>query len=109
MAEKLVCIDDKFEPWVYDLYKQLPKKGVVYTLREVRPGRSKPEFALDDDAKLRMVAAQPDASILLEELTNDIDPYSSVKQELGFKVERFAPYEEVEEHATTSVEEFVPA
>ncbi len=90
-GEKVACIDDKFEPWVYDLYRALPKKDKIYTVRAMRSGRSNPRFVVNDDAEIKLTGAEFDILVLLEELINDDDPHSSVKQELGFRAERFAP------------------
>lgn len=90
-GQQVVCIDDQFDPWVYDLYKSLPKKDQIYTVRALRAGRSNPKFAVNDDAEIRLADAQFDILILLKELLNPDDPHSSVKQELGFRSERFAP------------------
>lgn len=80
-GEKVVCINDKWEPWVFDTYNQLPKKGEIYTIRALRPGRPN----LDGGAAV--------LTLLLEELQNDPD-YSHVGgDELGFKASRFAPLE----------------
>ena len=101
-GQQVACIDDDFEPWVYDLYRALPKKDHIYIVRSVRMGRSKPEFALDDNADIKLVGAEFDILILVEELINPDDPHSTTKQELGFRAERFAPLleetEEFEEH-----------
>ena len=98
-GEKVVCVDDKFEPWVFDLYRSLPKKGNVYTIRAVRSGRSKPKFGIDEEsAEIKMTDAEFDLLVLLEELKNPNDPHCNVEQELGFVSERFAPMlEEAEE------------
>lgn len=96
VGQKVVCIDDTFAPWVYDLYKSLPKKNDTYTVRAVSPGRSQPKFAVNDDAEIKLTDAQFDVLILLEELRNPDDPHSTVKQELGFRAERFAEMEEEE-------------
>ncbi|MBL9130684.1 MAG: hypothetical protein JNG86_05765 [Verrucomicrobiaceae bacterium] len=100
-GQKVVCINDEFAPWVYDLYRALPKKDKVYTVRAVGAGRSNPKFAVNEDAEIKMTDAEFDLLILLEELLNPEDPHSSVKQELGFRAERFAPMleEDVEEEA----------
>jgi hypothetical protein len=90
-GQKVVCINDQFEPWVYDLYRALPRKDSVYTVRAMSAGRSNPKFAVNDDAELKMVDAEFDILLLLKELQNPDDPHSSVKQELGFRSERFAP------------------
>jgi hypothetical protein len=100
-GQKVVCINDEFEPWVYDLYRSLPKKDHAYTIRSVAIGRSNPKFEVNDDAEIQMTDANYDVLVLLEELINPEDPHSSVRQELGFRGERFAPLasEYVEEEA----------
>ena len=95
-GQRVVCINDDFEPWVYDLYRSLPKKDSVYTVRSVGMGRSNPTFAVNDDAEIKLTGAEFDFLILLKELLNPDDPHSSVKQELGFRAERFAPLQEDE-------------
>lgn len=95
-GQRVVCIDDDFEPWVYDLYRALPKKDQVYTVRAVRAGRSNPRFDITEEAELKLTGAEFDILILLKELINPDDPHSSVKQELGFRAERFAPLQEDE-------------
>lgn len=94
-GQKVVCIDDQFAPWVYDLYKALPKKNETYTVRAVAPGRSNPTFAFDDEARMVMTGAEFDIVVYLEELYNPDDPHASIKVELGFKGERFAPLTEI--------------
>lgn len=93
-GQRVVCVDDDFAPWVFDLFKALPKKDGVYTVRAVRPGRSNPNFVVDDDANLTIGYAEFDLLLLLEELVNPNDPHSSIEQELGFRAERFAPLQE---------------
>ena len=93
-GQHVVCIDDSFEPWVFDLYSSLPKKNSTYTVRAVKSGRSNPQFVVDDDANLSIGAAEFDILILLNELHNPDDPHSSIQQELGFRAERFAPMQE---------------
>ncbi|HCN30424.1 MAG TPA: hypothetical protein DIT64_17125 [Verrucomicrobiales bacterium] len=108
-GQKVVCINDQFDPWVYDLYRALPRKGRAYTVRAVRSGRSNPVFSLNDDAEIKLTGAEFDILILLEELQNPDDPHSSVKQELGFRSERFAPLETDEEEAGEEAGELVGA
>lgn len=93
-GQRVVCINDDFEPWVYDLYRSLPKKNKVYTVRSIGVGRSNPKFGLTEDANLQIQSAEVDFLLLLKELSNPNDPHSSVTQELGFRAERFAPLEE---------------
>lgn len=79
VGDQVVCINDTWDPWVFDTYDQLPKKGEIYTIRAVRPGRPN----LDGGAAV--------LTLLLEELQNDID-YSHIGgDELGFRANRFAP------------------
>lgn len=96
VGQRVVCVDDDFAPWVYDLFTALPKKDKVYTVRAVSVGRSNPKFVVNDDAEIQMTEAEFDLMILLEELNNPNDPHSSVEQELGFRSERFAPLQEEE-------------
>lgn len=93
-GQRVVCVDDAFDPWVYDLYQALPRKNDIYTVRALGIGRSNPQFALDEDAQLRVLGADPDLLVLLEELHNPDDPHSTIQQELGFRAERFSPLEE---------------
>lgn len=80
-GDKVVCINDKWEPWVFDTYNQLPKKGDIYTIRAVRAGRPN----LDGGAAV--------LTLLLEELQNDVDFTHVGGDELGFRASRFAPLE----------------
>ncbi len=106
-GQKVVCINDQFEPWVYDLYTALPKKDRIYTVRSMAAGRSNPKFSVNDDAEIQLTDAEFDILLLLKELQNPDDPHSSLKQELGFRSERFAPLqtdsEEEEESAFIGV------
>lgn len=84
-GQKVVCINDTFSDLVRKLYRELPVKGVTYTIREVFLGREK------------VVKAGDSATIglLLVELTNPRDFIHKGGQELGFNSERFAPLEEL--------------
>jgi len=91
-GQKVVCINDTFPLSIRTLYKELPVKGDMYTIREVFLGREKIVRGGDSAT----------VGLLLHELTNPPDPYHNGKQELGFSSERFAPLtelpdEEVEE------------
>jgi hypothetical protein len=84
-GQKVVCINDTFPPFIVALYKQLPVKGDVYTIREVFLGREKIVRGGDSAT----------VGLLLEELKNPPDPFHQGKEELGFSSERFAPLEEL--------------
>jgi hypothetical protein len=100
-GEKVVCINDTFEPLHRKLYRELPKKGEIYTIREFSLGRTR-TGAIDPGISYRL---------LLEEISNDLDPYmeETLAEELGFRSDRFAPLasleeeEEVEEQMTTAI------
>ncbi len=102
-GQRVACIDDQFDPWVYDLYKELPKKDSIYTVRGMSSGRSNPEFGVGDDAKIHIKSVDFDILLYLEELQNPNDPYSSREVELGFRAERFAPLQEDLEENEESV------
>ncbi len=104
VGQKVAAINVDFQPWVYDLYKNLPKKNSIYTIRAMRTGRTAPKFDLDPETcDLKMVGAEFDILVLLEELINPNDPHSNVEQELGFRSDRFAPLLEETEEAEDGV------
>ncbi|MCR6655231.1 MAG: hypothetical protein NVV63_05295 [Opitutus sp.] len=95
-GQKVVCINDTFPQIILALYKQLPVKGQVYTVREVFLGREKIVRGGDSAT----------VGLLLEELKNPPDPFHQGQQELGFSSERFAPLEELpDEEAESAAEE----
>ncbi len=84
-GQRVVCINDTFTDFVKSVYKELPVKGVTYTVREVFLGREKVVKGGDTAT----------VGLLLVELINPPDPYHVGKEELGFSSERFAPLEEL--------------
>lgn len=83
-GQRVVCINDTFAAPVRRLYRQLPVRGVTYTIREVFLGRE----------RVRSAGDSATVGLLLEELVNPEDPFHVGSQELGFSSERFAPLEE---------------
>lgn len=97
-GQKVVCINDQFEPWVYKIYAEVPKKDSTYTVRDVYIGK---QDLKDKDGG--------SVGITLKEIRNPIDPTcKSGPQELGFNSERFAPLEELDSEIE-NVEELVEA
>lgn len=92
-GDRVVCINDDFQPWVRDTYDQLPVKGKVYTIREVNMGRKNLGKPTDSEIVVKL---------LLEELQNGIDFSHSGGEELGFDSVRFAPL--LEESAEEEME-----
>jgi hypothetical protein len=94
-GQKVVCINDTFNDFIRAIYKQLPVKGVTYTIREVFLGREKVVKGGDTAT----------VGLLLEELVNPPDPFHAGQQELGFTSERFAPLEELPDEEAEEKEE----
>jgi len=84
-GQKVVCINDTFPEIIRAIYKELPVKDNIYTIREVFLGREKIVKGGDTAT----------VGLLLEELTNPPDPFHQGEQELGFSSERFAPLNEL--------------
>jgi hypothetical protein len=95
-GQKVVCINDTFTPPIRALYKQLPVKDNIYTVREVYLGRE----------KIVKGGETATVGLLLEELKNPPDPFHQGEQELGFSSERFAPLNELPDEEA-AVEEVV--
>jgi len=98
-GQKVVCINDDFSATVRHLYRQLPVKDEVYTVREVTIGRAKVTSSAGGGNDISYL-------VLLEELHNPDDPYmhENAGQEMGFRSDRFAPLEEVSEEAEAEEE-----
>jgi hypothetical protein len=90
-GQKVACINDDFSPTIRHLYKQLPRKDEIYTVREVSIGRAQVTSAAGGANDVSYL-------VLLEELHNPDDPYmpEGAAQEMGFRSDRFAPLEENE-------------
>jgi hypothetical protein len=80
-GQKVVCVDDKFPLGIEKLYTALPREGETYTVRDIVPG-------CDFNAEPGEVA------VYLIELRN---PANKLGIERGFKAERFAPLDTIEE------------
>jgi hypothetical protein len=82
-GEKVVCVNDDFQPIHRTIYRALPRRDVVYTVRDCTLGRTRTGGADKGHSYL----------VLLVELVNGPDPYMdpSSAEELGFKSDRFAP------------------
>lgn len=96
-GDRVVCINDDFQPWARDTYDQLPVKDRVYTIREVNIGRKNLSSPSDSEIVIKL---------LLEELQNAIDFSHAGGEELGFDSTRFAPLlEDYDEEAKEEVVE----
>lgn len=99
-GQKVVCINDTWATWVLSLYKNLPVKGSVYTIRDVGIGRVMPNAPRKEDNKIIMDGGDEEITVTLVEIVNPPDPFHIDHQELGFNSNRFAPIEKTktEEH-----------
>jgi len=75
IGQKVVCIDDQFDPLIAQFYHKFPTKNTIYTIRDIRPGIS-PNCETGE------------VSVTLDEIYN---PSSKFGIERGYKAERFAP------------------
>lgn len=111
-GSKVVCVDDVFPAWARQLYTALPVKGKIYTVRSMAPGRGEPLRIVDGKlVKNGAGDTYPEVHLLVEELHNPPDPFCA-GTELGFKAERFAPIDELENEdscaETEAMGAFVP-
>lgn len=76
-GDKVICINDTFPEGIEKFYSALPKKGNVYTIREVQLGIS-----------LNMEPGQVCLNLVgIQGRDSDCPPYP----EAGFNAERFKP------------------
>ncbi len=97
-GDKVVCINDDFDPEFVSAYNYLPTKDEIYVIREVGIGRTHP--------------TSPNSAVsykvTLVGMVNPPDPSRpSNPEELGFRSDRFAPLldKETGEELRTGVEE----
>lgn len=98
-GQKVACIDDQFPLGIDKLYTALPRKDVIYTIRDLIPGVS-------------LSNSEGEVAVYLVELVNPANRHGI---EYGFNAERFAPLEtdedalEEEVFAEQEEPELVPA
>jgi hypothetical protein len=102
-GQKLACINDDFSATIRRLYRQLPRKDEIYTVRDVRIGRLNVTSGAGGDNTISYL-------VLLEELHNPDDPYmrEGAGEEMGFRSDRFAPLEELADTEFAGEEEAIP-
>ncbi|HEY1769169.1 MAG TPA: hypothetical protein VGG02_02790 [Chthoniobacterales bacterium] len=95
--QKVVCVDGRFPLGIEKLYGELPKEGNTYTIRDVVPG-------------VGLTGDEGEVAVYLCEITGPLNAHGI---ERGFRAERFAPLETVEETAEeelfAGLPEFAPA
>lgn len=80
-GQKILCLNSAFPLEVKRQYLQLPREGLVYTVRSCYVGRSRAGEA-------------GEIGVLLDEIHNPLDVRvkGKLKPELGFSAERFQDY-----------------
>jgi hypothetical protein len=95
--QKVVCIDGKFPLGIERLYAELPKEGSTYTIRDIVPG-------------VGLTGEEGEVAVYLIEIKGPLNAHDI---ERGFRAERFAPLETIEETAeeelSFTMPELVPA
>ncbi len=86
--QKVVCIDGRFPIGIEKLYSELPKEGNTYTIRDIVPG-----VGLTDE--------EGEVAVYLMEITGPLNAHGI---ERGFRAERFAPLQTIQDE----VEEGLP-
>jgi hypothetical protein len=90
LKEKVICIDDRFPKGINDIFNALPKKGKIYTVRDIVPAQ---------DWKLQGTCA-----VMLDELVNMPNQHGI---EPGFQCYRFR--EPTKEEMKISKSDSIPA
>ena len=95
--QKVVCVDGKFPLGIEKLYAELPKEGHTYVIRDIVPG-------------VGVTGEEGETAVYLCEISSPLNAHGI---ERGFRADRFAPLEtiedEVEEEVSFSMPELVPA
>lgn len=81
-GQKVVCVDDQFDPAVRKFYTALPVRDSVYVVRGLAPGIT--------------VKREDEIAVYLIGLTNPCSE-KPPHRERGFKPERFVPLQELTE------------
>jgi len=90
-GSKVVCVDDSFETGIINLYKMLPMKDKIYTVRGMSVGVSTTSEAGEIAVYL----------VGLENPCSNVPPFP----ERGFRIERFREIEEPIAEAVEYAEE----
>ena len=90
-GQQIVCVNDEFPAWVHKLYKELPQRDHVYTVRALMLGASNARTTPTPADRTEEIA------VLLFELVNPSYGQGKETNEAGFNAERFVPLTELTE------------
>ena len=85
--QKVVCVDARFPVGIEKLYFELPKEGTTYTIRDIVPG-------------VGLTGDEGEVAVYLCEIKA---PLNSHGIERGFRADRFAPLQTIEEEAAEEI------
>ncbi len=91
--QKVVCVDGRFPLGIEKLYGELPKEGSTYTIRDIVPG-------------VGLTGEEGEVAVYLIEIKGPLNAHGI---ERGFRAERFAPLETIEEEAEEELPMEMPA
>lgn len=95
--QKVVCVNGRFPLGLEQLYSELPKEGSTYTIRDIVPG-------------VGLTGEEGETAVYLCEITSPLNAHGI---ERGFRADRFAPLQtmedEVEEEVPFALPQFAPA
>jgi hypothetical protein len=91
--QKVVCVDDRFPLGIEQLFSELPKEGVIYTIRDIVPG-------------IGLTGEEGETAVYLCEIKGPLNAHGI---ERGFRADRFAPLQRMEEEAEEDVSLPLPA
>ncbi len=91
--QKVVCVDGRFPLGIEKLYGELPKEGSTYTIRDIVPG-------------VGLTGEEGEVAGYLIEIKGPLNAHGI---ERGFRAERFAPLETIDEEAEEELPMEMPA
>jgi hypothetical protein len=91
--QKVVCVDGKFPIGIEKLYSELPKEGMIYTIRDIVPG-------------VGLTGEEGETAVYLCEITGPLNAHGI---ERGFRADRFAPLQTIEDEAEEEIFAGIPA
>ncbi|MBA3386560.1 MAG: hypothetical protein M3505_11990 [Verrucomicrobiota bacterium] len=91
--QKVVCVDGRFPLGIEKLYGELPKEGSTYTIRDIVPG-------------VGLTGEEGEVAVYLIEIKGPLNAHGI---ERGFRAERFAPLETIDEEAEEELPMEMPA
>ncbi len=90
--QKVVCVNGQFPLGIEKLYAELPKEGNTYTIRDIVPG-------------VGLTGEEGEVAVYLCEIKGPLNAHGI---ERGFRADRFAPLETIEERAEEELSIGVP-